>query len=482
MQHELIKAAVYFIDGSIVYAASNVKTFRLREYVLKANLASAEVLDRSSNGQSDLALAQSLCTQNLLKPDIADQIQARQVSDILRLAMQWMEGTWEFDYRSRLNEEVGFSVDVPSLILEAARHTPAEFAAARFKNPAEMISPSETYSSELNLLPAEGFLLSRLDHPTSLKELLTLSVASELETLHMIYILALTGFIHRERWKSSFRDPSPAVQATSSTSKTQPKLEPPPTKATVAEEIVDESELLKRFLERLDSASSHYEVLGVERNNSAEDLKTIYYKLAKRYHPDRFQRSEPSLKLQVETAFARITQAYDVLRDAKLRASYDSKLEARIKAQELAKAAPTAEPVPKAPEEKVAEAKPESTGPSIADQAEARFKEGFAAFELGQHNVATGLFAAAAQAIPNEPRYHAYYGRALAKQENTRRKAEAEFLAALKLDPNNADYRLMLAELYRDLGLKLRAKGECDRALASSPGNPKVREFLKTLK
>ncbi|HZJ44093.1 MAG TPA: DUF4388 domain-containing protein, partial [Pyrinomonadaceae bacterium] len=114
LQHELIKVAIYFIDGQIIYAASNIKTFRLREYLRKADLVSAQVLDHVPNTESDLALARGLCKQKLLQADAAQQIQTRQVTDILRLALQWVDGTWEFDYRSRLNEPVGFTIDIPS--------------------------------------------------------------------------------------------------------------------------------------------------------------------------------------------------------------------------------------------------------------------------------------------------------------------------------------------------------------------------------
>ena len=69
----------------------------------------------------------------------------------------------------------------------------------------------------------------------------------------------------------------------------------------------------------------------------------------------------------------------------------------------------------------------------------------------------------------------------LAGNEQTRRTAETEFLVAIKLDPTNADYRIMLAELYRDLGLKLRAKGEAERAVAADPNNRKARELLRGL-
>jgi Tfp pilus assembly protein PilF len=69
----------------------------------------------------------------------------------------------------------------------------------------------------------------------------------------------------------------------------------------------------------------------------------------------------------------------------------------------------------------------------------------------------------------------------LAANENTRRAAETELVAAIKLDPGNAEYRVMLAELYRDLGLKLRAKGEAERAVAADPNNRKARDLLREL-
>jgi predicted Zn-dependent protease len=119
---------------------------------------------------------------------------------------------------------------------------------------------------------------------------------------------------------------------------------------------------------------------------------------------------------------------------------------------------------------------------SKAERAANQFKEGVAALELGERKTALGLFASAASAVPNEARYRAFYGHLLAGNERTRRAAEAELHAAVKLDPNNAEYRLMLAELYRDLGLKLRAKGEAERAVAADPNNRKARELLRALK
>jgi predicted Zn-dependent protease len=168
------------------------------------------------------------------------------------------------------------------------------------------------------------------------------------------------------------------------------------------------------------------------------------------------------------------------LRDDQLRASYNAKLEARRKADQIVEsAAKASEPAPQP--EAVADCVAEPVV-SAAERAASEFKEGLAALELGQKKVALALFASASRAVPNEPRYRASYGQLLASNEATQRAAEAELSAAIKLDPKNAEYRMLLAELYRDLGLKLRAKGEAERAVAADPNNRKARDLLQTLK
>ncbi|HSQ60482.1 MAG TPA: molecular chaperone DnaJ [Acidobacteriota bacterium] len=62
----------------------------------------------------------------------------------------------------------------------------------------------------------------------------------------------------------------------------------------------------------------YYEVLGVERGASAEEIKKAYRKLALQYHPDR----NPGDK-SAEERFKEVAEAYDVLSDAEKRANFD---------------------------------------------------------------------------------------------------------------------------------------------------------------
>mmetsp|Transcript_41797 Transcript_41797/g.110650 ORF Transcript_41797/g.110650 Transcript_41797/m.110650 type:complete len:417 (-) Transcript_41797:458-1708(-) len=67
------------------------------------------------------------------------------------------------------------------------------------------------------------------------------------------------------------------------------------------------------------ASGDHYEVLGVRRTATENDITKAYKAMARQYHPDK----NPQRKQEAEVSFKRIAEAYAVLRDPGRRYDYD---------------------------------------------------------------------------------------------------------------------------------------------------------------
>jgi curved DNA-binding protein CbpA len=486
---ERVKVVVYAQSGAIIYARSNLRAHRLAEVarrsaILDEDKLSALVTEMMSDAEVGAALVES----RALTHEALTQLRLRQVLDVLRPPLLWLDGTWEFDARARLaTEDVSVRFDLTELLLEAARRLPARFCAVRFDDD-EMLSPVNDAPAHLQLSPVEGYVLSRADAPARVADLVSLCGLPETETLHAAYCLALGGFLTRAKWGRALQGAA-ALQTSvaaanadvagvaSAQAATSDENDARHGGATAKDEAATEPDPQDEIAELIARAriDDHYEVIGVSRNASAAEIKRAYYALARRFHPDRFRRvtDAPTLS-QVEGAFARIAQAYETLSDARSRATYDSKQPARASTQrDAGRSAGANASKPRAATE---------SAPNSPKRAEESFQLGLASMKDGDATGSLPHFAEAVRLDPQQARYHALYGRALMTDAHSRRQAETELRHAITLDPNNASYRVTLAQLYLAVGLQHRAETELERALALDPRHAPARQMLERIK
>ena len=458
LSRDQAKAVIYFDSGELLLAASNVRAHRLRE-ALKRHGLSDEDLSNYETALTDEELARQILASAKLTKEALDAIRARQAGDVLRVTLLWTEGIWQFDDRVRLAADDRVPLDVSRFLLECARHLPFSFVQARFNGIGSSYS-FEGGVSSMKLLPVEASVMSRAAGAgADLRfEELTANGKSSEDILRSVYALSLSGLLEPSKWPSAFG----SVPQSRSASPPMVKEAPPSQPEILKSDEKDADALFSR----LSAATNHYEVLGVAADATDDEIKQKYRSLALQFHPDRFHQSAPELRTKIEAAFASILQAYETLSNEKQRVHYDKR---------------SLKPGTKVKLRETRDAQKEKSS-SQRERAEASFQRGINALTRQQQDEAIRCLAEAALLEPREARYRANYGHALMSRPNMRRNAEFELQAAVRLEPNNAPYRLMLAELYKELGLIRRAEGEAERALTLDPKNQAARTLLASLK
>lgn len=487
LENEKQKAIIYFDAGEAVFAASNARQHRLFEFVLREKKITTAELSEIKNFTNDLVLRDSLIRQNMLSKREADELFKAQIKEILQVAFGWKRGDWVFSPLVRVKNDIHFTIDLQDMLLDYARELEIESVRRRFKNEQESFAPKPTMPAHINLLPQEAFVFSRFEgNPLTIEEIMNLSGLPEAETYKTIYVLWLTGFLLRQNWNEVFSErnraaissaklalkkspasvtavnseyknaPPPAEEQPQEITETPEKTEPPKDEISAEE-----------YLKRVESAESYYEILGVALDTDAAEIKAAYFALAKRFHPDLFNRkTDADLHYRIQQAFTEIAQAYETLKTQSSREVYDFKLRKKLESK---------------PKTKVDISAAEAEAQKKAEQAEQDFEQGLAYLLEEEYEQAIPFLGRAVHAAGDNAKYRAHYGKALAGNKETYRQAEAELQTAVRLDADNADYRLMLVEIYLTIGLVKRAVGELNRLLDVKPNHNAAQALLDSL-
>jgi tetratricopeptide (TPR) repeat protein len=186
------------------------------------------------------------------------------------------------------------------------------------------------------------------------------------------------------------------------------------------------------------SSLNYYQALNIEKDASEGEIKKAYFNLARKYHPDRFDRNLPaSIRSQVEEVFDYITKAYRTLTNREKRIEYNSRMSISGKEEEV----------------------------NLSKKAEIKFRQGKTLFNQGKYEDALTLLEEAVRLRPNKGDYHLLLGMTESRVPFFRMKAEQDFLKAIELEPWNPEGFVGLGILYKQEGLLTKARKHLKKAL-----------------
>lgn len=483
LSHGDEKTIFYFRDGRLVYAVSNGREHRLLHILLELKKIEQSHLSGLPKCSNDVELAMMLVRENVLSKEEVDGAVVTQIERIIVDALSWPGGQWHYSPLVRSREDLIFPIDVHRVLMEYARVQPMSSVFARFKSVQERFEKAAEANGSPYLQSHEDYVLRCFgSEPRTIEDLTLDCGLPENGFLQALYVLWLGGMLRRREWNAAFSENrinairNARVMMVKQAQKTAAEVKVAAKESEAESEPVQVQETapapaessfreikLEEYLDQVEAAKTHYDVLGVEPKAVVPEIKGSYFGLAKLFHPDRFHRESPDTLQRIQAAFSKVQVAYDTLKASDTRENYDYKVRKEIEVKEKLKA----------------------QGVETGDKVDTKAQQGLESFEAGlsllmddEYERAIPFLGRAAHYNPENALYRAYFGKALSYDEKQRHKAEGEMQAAVKIDPTNQKIRLMLVEFFMDHSMLKRAEGELKRFLEIVPNSAEARTLL----
>jgi serine/threonine protein kinase/tetratricopeptide (TPR) repeat protein len=482
------RRSVRFRKGQIVNASSTVVTERLGDALLRHGLLAEPEIRRASElaEREGRRLGTALVEMGLMDRGRLEDALASQVRDILMVVFSRSDGTFFFEETGEgpPDEETTLKLSTGEMILEAVRRVSDPSAVRSALGDLDRVLSLSTDPllrfQKITFTPTDGYVLSRVDGVLSAREVIQVVSLPQEEVERSLFGLLCTGVVE---YLEATRTRAPKSRKGA---KVDTAPEPPPAPAPAAKEPapkpVDEMEARRaaearrrEVIQAYDGLKSrtHFEVLGIARNATETQVKEAYFRLAKRFHPD--VQHDPALADmhdKLEAIFIRLGDAYEVLRNAQSRASYESTLgPSGIRPPTAQAPAPSATGphAPVAPPPRAAQAPPA--------QGEARAQ---AAIRSAERLVADEKYWDAIQALEQAlpwadgktlQRVRVLLARVYLKNPKWVKRAEEVLQTVVQEDPKNAEAYFVLGTIYKGGGLRNRAVSMFRKVMELQPGH-----------
>jgi len=428
-----VQKTLYFQDGGLIFAKTNIAKERLGEILYKTGKISEDVFSSLNKiTKPNQVIGEILVQKGFISQKDLYECLLVQMNEIALSLFSFFDAEITFQEKERyFDQSFELKMSLPLLLGRGIREMEFHPYLETWLKNRVLLPKGDVY---LHLLrEEERGLLKRIEGKKDTQALFSSqSLSAEIfwKTLFLLYCLDLVDFKTEEKVEERKAEEafSPELQAN-------------------LKEIITISRKL--------STLNYYQILGVSQQASEMDIKKAYFQLARKYHPDLFGRNlSPEIKGQIDVVFDAVTKAYRTLMSKDQKLGYDSKLPAAQKA-------------------KVDEQDTSKT-------AEIRFRQGKTLFNQGRYEESL-IYLEQAVRLKDKGDYYLLLALAESKIPSLSKKAEKDFLKAAELEPWNPEAYVGLGILYKKEGLMMRAKKQFEKALEVDAEHKVARRELAAL-
>jgi tetratricopeptide (TPR) repeat protein len=432
----------FFDKGTIIQVKTNQADERLGEILFKLERLSKEEHARLDEFiEPNKNIGEVLKTQGVISAeDLADAL-SQQTRDSILNVFGFFDAEIEFQPRDDFAGEAltESRVSVPLLIEYGIRRMQANPLLQSFLARRTPALGRKTYAYLLTIEEKE--ILDKIDGKDTAEIILrTLTMPPDQfwKSLYLFYCLGVVDLAGEPAAPEAALDEKARLRKPSETHEDAPRQ--------IAEVLTLRDTL---------PAMTLYQILDIPKTATDEDIKKAYFQMARRFHPDRFDRKiAEEFKAQIHEVFDGITNAYRVLSNKESRRVYDAK-SGQVAAMEDAQ--------------------------ETFRKADIKFRQGKTLHGQGRYDEAIAYLEEAVRMRRDKADYFLLLAMCESKMPAYVQKAEQDFLKAIQLEPWNPEGYVGLGLLYKAEGLQTKAIKQLEKALSVDVDHASAREALDEL-
>ena len=324
VRHGAFSKSLHFQKGDVLFATSNYPDDYLGEILLKSgkiNFKQYEVAEEElkSTGKTQGAV---LVGQGYIKPkDLFDTL-VLQMKGIALSLFSWDDAPYSFKETPIAGEaSIGITIDPDEMVQNGLARIIDWTRLVSLLPPLHSVLKKNPVQSSFKRSSDSDWVWNLIDDERSVRDILTLSSTKVLSCAQNLNVLIITEMLIPSLHGLKKNEESKERAAER---RRHPRME-----ADISWEQTSKEDRFKKIrgLYAEITTQNYYQMLHIFPSVGKDGIKRAYFKMVKRYHPDRYRGSEfLEIIKEIECIFIHITRAYDTLSVSDLRNDYDQLL------------------------------------------------------------------------------------------------------------------------------------------------------------